>query len=131
MAVTVAELVSLGLADDDARIVARECRARGRGADAAYEVLKHVNLLIGGCGVETIRAEYAPQHGAPIADYINRGETYAPTLIYDIVKDRWHMCGWGDWYETTPDYRAAKRADAEYERRRYRAERAVEASRGA
>lgn len=31
--------------------------------------------------------------------YVNQGDTYAPTLAYDVREDRFIITSWGDWYE--------------------------------
>lgn len=34
-----------------------------------------------------------------IAEYVNMGETYTPTLLFDTENQTLHVTSWGDWYE--------------------------------
>ena len=34
-----------------------------------------------------------------VAEYIDMGNTYDTTILYDRVNDRWRVISWGDWYE--------------------------------
>ena len=34
-----------------------------------------------------------------VALYVNTGDTYATTLVYDIDRDTYLVQGWGDWVE--------------------------------
>lgn len=52
-------------------------------------------------GVEVIRGEPAESGyylGAVLA-YINVGDTYDPTLCYDVDRGRFIVCSYGDWVE--------------------------------
>ena len=53
-------------------------------------------------GIETIRDEcYWVDHywQDTVLLYINTGDTYAPTLYYDVIKDIFGLGSWGDWWE--------------------------------
>lgn len=65
-------------------------------------VLDQCNFLLKGYGVEAI-------HGQKHVDryyfdihllYVNMGDTYAPTIIYDTLKEQWYCCSWGDIVES-------------------------------
>jgi hypothetical protein len=34
-----------------------------------------------------------------VALYVNMGDTYDATIIYDCLKDKFYVGTWGDWYE--------------------------------
>ena len=70
--------------------------------------LKLIDEIIGGCGIEPIRSEYADfddYYGDTIALYVNMGDTYDTTIVYDTINGKWFCCSWGDFYEQTPEYR--------------------------
>lgn len=77
-----------------------QCYNRPRANEIQIEAL---NELLDGYGVEAIEHEeiYVDRyHGNIVASYVNVGETYAPTLILDHIKNRWLVCSWGDFYES-------------------------------
>jgi hypothetical protein len=79
----------------------------GRGEDA----LKQINDLVDGFGVEYLQpdedrgddftAEYP-------AYYINMGDTYKPTLLYDGETGKIYLTTWGSWYEYYADQEARR-----------------------
>jgi hypothetical protein len=56
------------------------------------EALNHV---LDGYGIEAIWGESV----TPVAVYVNMGETYTTTLLYDCIKQVWVLTSWGDWVE--------------------------------
>ena len=63
--------------------------------------LAAVDEIMGGFGVECIgEAECPTIYGEPAAEYINVGDTYQATLLYDHDRAKWCMTTWGDWVET-------------------------------
>lgn len=62
------------------------------------KVLDQCNFLLDGYGVEAIRGHVqVDRHYFDIhLLYVNMGYTYAPTIIYDTLKERWYCCSWGD-----------------------------------
>ena len=70
-----------------------------------------IDKILHTCGVEAIENEDGgfddPYWGSAIALYCNAGDTYAPTILYDIEACRYKITTWGDWYEANeakPDY---------------------------
>jgi len=57
-----------------------------------------INKLIGGYGVESIRGEWVDHYYQDInLLYVNKGDTYEPTVIYDTMKKKWYIgVSWGD-----------------------------------
>jgi len=49
-----------------------------------------------GHGVEAL---YDKDGCTPIAEYISFGDTYSPTLLYDIKESKFELTSWGAWYE--------------------------------
>lgn len=59
--------------------------------------LAAVNALLEGHGVESIQK--TGTYGTPEAQYINMGDTYNPTVIWDDGRASWFIESWGDWLE--------------------------------
>jgi len=55
-----------------------------------------LNEVLEGFGAEAIFGDSCTQ---PDAVYINMGETYAATLLFDYARGRWLVTSWGDWVE--------------------------------
>jgi hypothetical protein len=59
--------------------------------------LDEINELLHGYGVESIRDnEYDRYYGDIGLLYVNMGDTYAPTIIYDTRQERFLVASWGD-----------------------------------
>jgi len=74
------------------RIVLGDCPER-----AAYNALQYINAefdtaLNGTYGVETINSEY------PLS-YVNTGDSYRPTILWDSKTKLFHAVSWGDLIE--------------------------------
>lgn len=64
--------------------------------------LAALDELLGTYGVEPIRVPGAwidRYHGDIVASYLNIGDTYTITLLFDHETSRWKLTSWGDWYE--------------------------------
>ena len=62
-----------------------------------------LNELIEGFGVEPIRLEnaYVNRYWDDcIATYINMGDTYITTIVYDTMNQSYELMSWGDFYES-------------------------------
>lgn len=62
-------------------------------------VLELANDLLGGHGVELIRTEADDHHEIHGAEYVNMGDTYAPTLLFDHERCRFEATDYGTWVE--------------------------------
>ena len=60
------------------------------------DIFECFNALLGGHGV---KVRYDKDGCTPIAEYINMGDTYSPTLLFDIKESEFVLTSWGDWYE--------------------------------
>jgi len=71
--------------------------------DEAEARLARVSLATHGHGVEALwrdeAARYDP-HAVPDAFYVNCGDPYITTLIYDVRQDEFIATCWGDWMES-------------------------------
>ena len=69
--------------------------------DAIDVVLDYVNDVLSGCGVESITTEnYIDGYYQNIAAlYVNRGDTYDATILYDTENEKFILTSWGDWVE--------------------------------
>ncbi len=85
---------------ESARIARMIAGVRGN-SDKADKVLEEVDRLVAGNGVEPIRDENANDryYGDVVALYVNMGDTYETTLLYDTEAHEFHVTSWGDWYE--------------------------------
>lgn len=66
-----------------------------------YEmVMCAVDQLLGGSGVEVIRGRYVDHYSQDIqASYVNMGDTYDLTVLYDHETERYVLTSCGDWVE--------------------------------
>lgn len=65
-------------------------------------VLENLNKLLSGHGVEAIRSSDAwvsSYYGDIVALYINAGDTYNPTIVYDTDNGKFSVESYGDWIE--------------------------------
>ena len=64
------------------------------------QALDSMNNLLGGYGVEALRDTDWGQYYNDIGLlYVNVGETYAPTILYDTRLEKWIVGSWGDYVE--------------------------------
>lgn len=74
-----------------------------RYANLIDAIMQSANALLHGYGVEAIQGDWVDGFwGSTIALYVNTGDTYRPTLLYDVYADRFALTSWGDWYEKQP-----------------------------
>jgi hypothetical protein len=85
---------------------ARLIKAYMMGANTASQVgqvMDAINEILGGYGVEAIRDNKWDSYYCDIGVlYVNMGDTYVPTVIYDTRKGAWMVCSWGDLVEAQP-----------------------------
>lgn len=93
----------------------------GEGGGDTYEVLKRLDKIIGGHGVESVRDEFNPYWDSYYTDhvfeYVNTGDTYSPTICYDILNNKFELSTMGDmWeaYERERDEYYMKEAEEKY-----------------
>ena len=87
------------LREDVARLYAVERTASPRAAD---EVIERFNLWLDGHGVEPLsdeRAYVSSYYMDIIALYVNEGDTYSQTLLYDTEFHTFYLTSWGDFLE--------------------------------
>jgi len=61
------------------------------------QALDSINNILGGYGVEAIRDNKWSSYYCDIGLlYVNLGDTYTPTVIYDTRSDKWIIASWGD-----------------------------------
>lgn len=66
------------------------------------KALLDISDIIDGFGVESIRVgseDYSGYWGDAAAAYINTGDIYNATVIYDVDRDRFYLTSVGDWRE--------------------------------
>jgi len=82
--------------------VAQRIADMPRGSSKSIDkVLDAVNEAIDGFGVEAIRSEKAwdNYYGDSVAFYVNTGDTYSASVVYDIGKDQLYVTDYGEWVE--------------------------------
>jgi len=63
------------------------------------------NEVLSGYGVEAIRGKWrSSYHGDIVFTYVNMGDTYDQTVVFDCVKHEFHLTSWGDAVEHAPKY---------------------------
>ena len=82
---------------DVSRELAETIKTHRRPNDA-WAIMRKANELLEGHGVEAIDGSY----GAPLY-YVNMGDTYDTTLMYDAEEDEYLIGSWGDIVENDPD----------------------------
>ena len=65
----------------------------------SHRALEAANELLDGHGVEHLSVQ-TRREGTLHADYVNTGETYDATLLYDHHANRFRVTSWGDLLET-------------------------------
>lgn len=71
-----------------------------------WAALERANTQLRAYGVEEITSPNSPDMQT-LALYVNMGESYTPTIVYDYLADRFYVGGWADWLEwreKNPDY---------------------------
>lgn len=64
--------------------------------------MDHANRLLNGSGIEALRGEgyhVDNYHHDLIATYVNFGDTYVTTLLYDTEAATFFLTSWGEWFE--------------------------------
>jgi hypothetical protein len=64
--------------------------------------LAEISARTGGHGVEALWLDEAARsnpRALPDALYVNRGDTYAATTLYDVAEGEYLATSWGDWLE--------------------------------
>jgi hypothetical protein len=59
-----------------------------------------INAELEGYGVEAIEGRYIDHYHHNIqAAYVNMGDTYTPTILFDNERRMFRVTNWGDWVE--------------------------------
>jgi hypothetical protein len=64
--------------------------------------LDYANQLLDGDGIEYIPSEQDTMRSRAGLEFVNMGDTYDTTLIYDFSTGRFYVGAWGDWVERYP-----------------------------
>lgn len=70
--------------------------------DLINTILKVANKVMGGYGVEYLRSSDEDPYSASGIEYVNMGDTYYSTLMYDWDKKKFIAGSWGDQVEAQP-----------------------------
>lgn len=75
--------------------------------DEADQLLEAANVVLHGYGVEAIRGMAEVPRGYYhdiVALYVNMGEMYDNTILYETVAERFLVTTAGDWIEANEEY---------------------------
>lgn len=84
----------------DPKVSARRLKQALAGSWKA--AMEEANTLLGGHGVEYLPAEDDDFRSAKGVEYVNMGDTYTTTLLYDRTSRRYIIGSWGDLVERNP-----------------------------
>jgi len=75
------------------------------GSRSVDNALEEVDKIIGGHGIEAIRGESyrGGYYGDIVGLYVNMGDTYNATVVYDTETGKFELTTWGDWVEQHQD----------------------------
>jgi hypothetical protein len=100
------------LSDREAnKLVSKLNKANGD-PDAADAALETADAMLDGMGVEPLTPENAyvdRYYNNIVALYVNMGDTYAPTILYDTEYEQFMVTSWGDFLEGWEKEQAAER----------------------
>lgn len=66
-------------------------------------ILACLDECLGTFGVEALGEV---QTYGPPAEYLNTGDTYSPTLLFDHITGKFCLTSWGDWFERNENKRS-------------------------
>ena len=99
--ITVKELEEIGgnslRGGEDLEALARQLNSVG-GARRVEKAMRDADKILGTHGVEAVFEE-GDYDGDAAMTYLNTGDTYAMTLVYDVGEDELYVSTWGDWVE--------------------------------
>lgn len=68
--------------------------------DMVDTALEYANTVLGGSGVEALYGSYVDSYYHDLRLlYVNQGDSYATTLLYDTKYSQFGITSWGDWIE--------------------------------
>lgn len=89
----------------------RECYNRPDDTDLTLTVL---NKILSGYGVESVEWESGAIYSSDFIQYVNFGDTYATTILYNPETCQYEIGDWGSLYETSPAYNSQFENEEEY-----------------
>lgn len=94
----------LDASEESARIARLMSSAAGN-AKRADKALDEINEIIGGHGVEAINGDHHVDnyYGDTVALYVNTGDTYNSTVLYETEEGRFFVTSFGEWVEAYQD----------------------------
>ena len=98
---------------DDAKALKILKLMHGTSGNVVEDNLQKINDLVNGYGVESIKTDDGGVRGYwldVIGAYVNMGDAYAPTVVFDARTNEWLITSWGDVME---DYENNKEPEDE------------------
>ena len=81
----------------------RHVLSRGPRTDLEInDTLKAVSILLHGYDVEYVPSKLDTYSKGVGLEYVNMGDTYKPTILYDCLHKRFICASWGDIVESEP-----------------------------
>jgi hypothetical protein len=89
------------LSPEAAKSLARVLKGAPGREDRVDIALDAANAALNGHGVEAIRGDYQVDsyYRDIVALYVNMGDTYDATILYETEPERFTITAWGDWVE--------------------------------
>lgn len=86
---------------EDAKALAKYMKQGAGDRHSVDNALDTINQVIGGYGVEAIRGDYHVDnyYYDIVGLYVNTGDTYNATVVYDTERERFEVTTFGDWVE--------------------------------
>jgi hypothetical protein len=100
---------SLSLAAAAVHDRVRECFHRPSDTNL---ILTAINVILKGYGVEGVPYDEDAIHDGSFIDYVNFGDTYAITVLFNPKTGKFEIGNWGSLYEKSPAYQATTEEEA-------------------
>ena len=92
--------VFAGVSKKDLQEIRKICGFGYRKDSRAEECMQELNRLIGGYGVQNIRGDYVNGFWQDtVMLYVNMGDTYSTTVVFDTQRRRFYVTSYGDYVE--------------------------------
>jgi hypothetical protein len=87
--------------DAQARGIRAAMKLGEAGSREASDAMEAINGILDGHGVEAVRGDYHVDryHYDIVATYVNMGDTYNGTVLYETETGKFIVTAWGDWVE--------------------------------
>ena len=91
----------LGLGTKESKEIAQELKRAAGDSTAVDSILEKLNKRLNGFGIESIEGDYQVDryYYNIVLLYVNKGDTYDETFLYETDTGKFYVGSWGDWVE--------------------------------